>query len=129
MWTILQSLLWGNGFVPDGLSTGLDGGVAAGDNGRVRGRAAVKGQIALKLPPEMLRRSEAWRARRDERAAVRAEFDEARRHGLMARHAEKLRRLDVAEWERQFLPPGSVSAREDRMPGGLAGSVPPARRH
>ena len=45
------------------------------------------GQIAIPLPPEMLRRSLAWQARHELQEEVRAEFDEARLHGLRARHA------------------------------------------
>src|SRR5256885_7589864 len=57
------------------------------------GGAPVVGQMAIALPPQLLRRSDAWLSRRADNAAVRAEFDEARRHGLRTRHAVKLRRL------------------------------------
>jgi hypothetical protein len=50
--------------------------------------------MALDLPPELTRRSEWWEERRAERAAMRAEVKEARRHGLDARHATKLIRLE-----------------------------------
>ena len=60
-------------------------------------KTRIVGQLAIPLPPQMLRRSLAWQSRRDQRAECRAEFDEARRHGLIARHALKQHRLDRDE--------------------------------
>lgn len=60
----------------------------------MRARREVRGQMALDLPPELTRRSEQWEERRAERAAMRAEFKEARRHGLYVRHTMKLQRLE-----------------------------------
>jgi hypothetical protein len=50
----------------------------------------------------MLRRSMAWQARRDQRAQYRADFDEARVHGLRIRHVMKQVRLDTDESLREL---------------------------
>ena len=42
------------------------------------GRRQMKGQIAIPLPPEMLRRSLQWQAQHEMRAEMRAECDEVR---------------------------------------------------
>lgn len=50
------------------------------------------GQMMIPLPEAMLRRSLAWQSRHETSEEVRAEFGEARDHGLRARHALKLQR-------------------------------------
>jgi hypothetical protein len=57
-------------------------------------RREARGQLTIDLPPELTRRSDWWEERRAERAAMRAEFKEARRHGLYVRHTMKLQRLE-----------------------------------
>jgi hypothetical protein len=87
-------------------------------------KSHVVGQIAIPLPPQMLRRSLAWQARRDQRAEYRADFDEARVHGLRIRHVMKQVRLDTDESLRELglMPP---AARAATARAATARAVPP----
>jgi hypothetical protein len=99
-------------------------------------RREVRGQMALDLPPELTRRSEWWEERRAERAAMRAEVKEARRHGLDARHAAKLIRLERSWLTASDGPPAAsvvhgvpagVTPRRP-MDARIAASIPLATR-
>jgi hypothetical protein len=86
-------------------------------------KSQVVGQIAIPLPPQMLRRSLAWQARRDQRAEYRAAFDETRVHGLRVRHVMKQIRLDTDESLREL---GLMPARAASAPAAPPADRPPA---
>jgi hypothetical protein len=114
----------------------VDGGVVAWTMEGRGFRREVRGQMALDLPPELTRRSEWWEERQAERAVMRAEFKEARRHGLDARHATKLIRLErswltasdgtPAVAVMHGVPAGITSSRSAvfRRPQDAAGALP-----
>ena len=80
-------------------------------------RAQVTGQIAIPLPKQLLRRSAAWQSRQAQRRAYRAEFVEARTHGLRTRHVLKQIRLDTDEALREL---GKAFALGDHQPNEVS---------
>lgn len=82
----------------------------------------VVGQIAIPLPPEMLKRSPAWQRRRDQREEYRAAFLRARIPGLQARYAYKQMRLDTDEALRELglMPPRPRRDESPRKPSEAA---------
>jgi hypothetical protein len=91
-------------------------------------RSQVTGQIAIPLPPQMLRRSLAWQARRDQRAEYRAAFDETRVHGLRIRHVMKQIRRDTDESLRELgLMPAPAAVAPAALPNRPPAEIRPPK--